>query len=167
MSLAISLAMKRTFLGAALAAALVFSTAPAQAVQPEPQATDVTQQFIHAGVSINGLHAVEVGGIVLLRGETEDPAVAQNAADVARNLGYARVANLIRVVDAPDDVKIERMAERRLATRTLDGCTFHVDSEHGVVTVDGKVQYELQKDIALSILRNLDGVRAVRASLQR
>lgn len=167
MSLAISFGMKRTFLGAALAAALVFSAPALRAVQPQPQAIDLTSQFMNAGVNVDGLRAVQVGGIVLLRGQTEDPALAKQAADVARNLGYVRVANLIRVVDAPDDVKIERMAERQLATRTLDGCTFHIDSDHGVVTVDGKVHNELQKDIALSILRNIDGVRAVHASLQR
>lgn len=161
--------MKRSnrIFGAALAAALVLILVPHLQADSGPQTLDVTQQFINAGVRVDGLRAVEVGGIVILRGQTYEAANAQAATAAAQTLGYARVANLIRVVDVPDDARIERVAERELATRALDGCTFHVDSDHGVLTVDGKVRYELQKDVALALLRNIDGVREVRASLQR
>lgn len=158
--------MRRNLFGVALAAAVVLTLTPPARAASAP-ATDLTQQFVNAGVHVSNLKAVEVGGIVVLRGDTDDAANAALAATTAQTLGYSRVANLIRVVDAPDDAKIERAAERQLATRVLDGCTFHVDSEKGVLTVDGKVQYELQKDLAMNILRSIDGVREVRASLQR
>jgi osmotically-inducible protein OsmY len=132
-----------------------------------PPAVDITPQFANAGLSVSGLRAVEIGGIVLLRGTTDDPANAAAASAVAQSLGYARVANLIRVVDDPNDEQIERTAERKLATRTLDGCSFHVDSNRGVLTVDGTVQYELQKDLALSLVRNIRGVREVRSAISR
>jgi osmotically-inducible protein OsmY len=153
--------------GAALLAVLVVTVAPALYAETVPGTVDLTQQFLGGGVQINGLHAVSVGGIVVLRGQTDDPAKSVAAFDYAHTLGYNRVANLIRIVDAPDDEKIERVAERQLATRTLDGCSFKVDSNRGVVTVAGTVRNELQKDLAMSILHRIDGVVAVRASLQR
>ena len=142
-------------------------TLSAAAYAAESATLDITPQLIAAGANVEGLRALEVGGIVVLKGATSDPAQAEAATAAARSLGYTRVANMIRIVDAPDDAKIERTAERALATRVLDGCTFHVDSQQGVVTVDGKVRYELQKDVAVNILRNISGVRAVRASIQR
>ena len=150
-----------------LAAALLLTIfVPLAQAETAPQSTDLTPQFA-ALSNVHGLRAVQVRGIVLLRGETDDPAAAQSASAMAQSLGYARVANLIRVVDKPDDQQIERMAERQLATRTLDGCSFHVDSNNGVVTLDGKVRYELQRDLAMALVRNINGVREVRSSLQR
>jgi osmotically-inducible protein OsmY len=153
--------------GVAFVATLVLILSPAAYAGSTPQTIDLTPQFVNAGVHVDGLRALEVGGIVILRGQTYDAANAQAAATTAQTLGYTRVANLIRVLDPPDDALIARNIERRLATRALDGCTFHVDSEDGVVTVQGKVQYELQKDVALSILHNIDGVRELRASIER
>jgi osmotically-inducible protein OsmY len=156
--------MKRTSTAAAIFAALVITVSlPATAQQP--QTKDLTPQF--ASINVNGLRAVEVGGIVVLRGQTENARTAASAAELARSLGYTRVANLIRVTLPPDDEKIERTAERQLATRTLDGCQFQLDSNHGVLQVSGKVMYELQKDVVVSLLRNIDGVREVRSSLER
>ena len=152
--------------GAAVSVALVLALTPAAMAQT-PRTTDLTQQFIAGGINIEGLRALEVGGIVLLRGDTDSATKAADAARYAQSLGYMRVANLIRVNLAPDDEKIERTAERQLATRTLDGCNFHVDSEQGILTVSGRVQHELQKDVAVSLLRNIDGVRAVHTSIQR
>ncbi len=109
----------------------------------------------------------ECGGIRVLRGRTTDPGAAQQAYLLVQKLGYARIANLIRVVEPPNDAAIARTAERRLAMhRALDGCSFRVDSQQGIVTVDGKVQSELQKDVALGVLRNIDGVRGVKTNFQ-
>ena len=117
-------------------------------------------------MNIEGLSAVEIGGIVVLRGRTTDPSLAARAGMLAKNLGYARVANLIQVVTPPDDAAIERTAERQLGfRRALDGCQFHVDSNGGDVTIAGKVNHELQKDVAVNLLRQIDGVRSVRAAL--
>ena len=160
--------IRRTnLLGAAIAAALVLLINPVAGAETTP-ANDLTPQFLNGGIHVDGLRAVEVGGIVVLRGQTDDASNAIAAAELAGKLGYNRVANLIRIVDVPDDARIERTAERQLAMhRALDGCTFHVDSDRGVLTVAGRVKYELQKDVAMDVLRNIDGVRLVRASLQR
>lgn len=150
----------------AIVAALLLVSIPTHA---DSSATvDLTPQLQKAGVEVDGLSAVEVGGIVVLRGRTVDPAAAERASLATQNLGYPRVANLIRVVTAPNDAVIERTAERRLAMqRSLDGCSLRVDSNAGVLTVAGKVQSELQKDLAVNVLRSINGVRTVKFDLQQ
>jgi osmotically-inducible protein OsmY len=139
---------------------------PAFAIQPASH--DVTAQLASAGVTVEGLRAVEVGGIMVLRGRTADRASAEQAATVAQSLGYARVANLIQVFQAPDDERIERAVERELSIhRGLDGTQIAVDSTNGVVRLTGKVYSELQKDMAVNLVKTVDGVRSVQASLQR
>jgi osmotically-inducible protein OsmY len=151
---------------AAIVAALLLITTSAGA--DSASVVDLTSQFQGSGLNVDGLRAVEVGGIVVLRGRTTDAATAQRAGLLAQNLGYTRVANLIQVVSPPDDARIERVAERQLAMwRALDGCSFRVDSNGGVLTVGGKVSQELQKDIAVDVLRNIDGVRAVKADFRQ
>jgi osmotically-inducible protein OsmY len=151
---------------AAFVIAFSISAIPAFAIQPS--ALDVTPQLVTAGVAIDGLRAVEVGGIVVLRGRTDDRAAAEQAATVAQSLGYARVANLIQVFQAPDDARIERAVERTLSVhRGLDGSQIAVDSTNGIVRLTGKVYSELQKDMAVNLVRTVDGVRSVQASLQR
>lgn len=156
-----------TRLSAAVFVALLTLT-PAMALDSTPQANDVTAQFANAGLDINSFQAIEIGGIVVLRGDAPNSTDAARAATVAASLGYARVANLVRVIDPPDDAKIQRAAEREIAVhRGLDGCDLHVASLDGVVTVSGKVQYELQKDLVASVMRNVDGVKEVKVDLAR
>ena len=151
---------------AAVVIALSLCSIPAFAIQPA--AHDVTPQLVSAGVTVEGLRAVEVGGIVVLRGRTAERSAAEQAAAVAQSLGYARVANLIQVNQAPDDARIERAVERELSVhRGLDGTQIAVDSTNGVVRLTGKVYSELQKDMAVNLVKTVDGVRAVQASLQR
>jgi osmotically-inducible protein OsmY len=157
--------MKRriTLLGAATLAALSLIPIPTHA--DSNAVVDLTSQ-LQSAVNIDGLSAIEVGGIVVLRGRTTDAALAERAGVAAQNLGYGRVANLIRVVAPPDDAAIERTAERQLAMhRSLDGCKFHVGSSAGVVTVGGKVNQQLQKDVAINVLQRIDGVKSVRSDL--
>lgn len=157
-----------TRLSAAILAALLTFTLPAIARDSSPPASDITARFADGGFSINGFHAIEVGGIVVLRGKTFDPAEAARVAEYARNLGYQRVANVISISEAPDDNAIERRAERALAShRTLDGCTFHVLSQQGIVHVGGRVQFEMQKDVVAGLIRGIDGVRDVKVELER
>lgn len=159
--------MKRnlTLAAALISSALVFGGDVRAA---DPQANDLTPSFKAAGINIDRLQATEVGGIVVLRGRVTDRAAAVDAGRFAQKLGYRRVANLIQVSEAPDDALIARKAERELAIhRSLDGCSFSVGSQQGVVRVAGTVRHELQKDVALQLLRNIDGVRAVRSDLQR
>jgi len=153
-------------IGVAVVAAFVLSTIPVMAQQPATR--DLTPQFATAGVAIEDLRVVEVGGIVVLRGRTTDRAAAEKAATVAQTLGFSRVANLIQVADAPDDARIRRAAERELAVhRGLDGTQIVVDSTNGIVRLSGKVSNEVQKDVAVSLVKNIDGVRAVQIALQR
>ena len=159
----------KTGLSALILVALL-STLPAMArnTTPTPQANDVTARFADGSFNISGLRAIEVGGIVVLRGKTTDPAEAARVGDFARNLGYERVANVVTILSAPDDELIERSAERALAShRTLDGCTFQIDSQQGIVHIAGRVQYELQKDVAADLVRSIDGVREVKLALER
>ena len=151
---------------AVVVAALVLATIPVMAQQPATH--DLTQQFVMAGVVVEDLRAVEVGGIVVLRGRTTDRTAAEKAVTVAQSLGYGRVANLIQVADIPDDARIMRAAERQLAVhRGLDGTEIVVDSTNGIVRLSGRVSSEVQKDVAFNLVRKIDGVRAVQMALQR
>jgi osmotically-inducible protein OsmY len=158
--------LPRTTIALTLGLLVTASLAPASPTQP--QATDLTAVFHAALPRIQNLRAYEIGGVVLLRGRARDQATAEQAGVVAQNLGYTRVANLVQIVAAPDDEAIERIAERELALhRSLDGCTFHVESEDGVLTVAGDVHEDLQKDLAVAVLRSIDGVKEVHAELVR
>src|SRR5689334_18945019 len=142
--------------------AVVLLAPAAWAVQPDTK--DVTALFANSGVAVQGLRAVDVGGILVLRGRTADAAQAEAAGVYAKSLGYAHVANLVRV----DQAAIERHIERQLAlSRGLDGCNIKVNSQAGAVRISGTVQHELQKDYALELVRNVDGVRSVQSDLQR
>src|SRR5947199_3298798 len=128
-----------------MAALLVSSIAAA--ASSAPAANDVTDKFIAAGVQVPDLHAVEVGGIVVLRGTAASPAEAENAGKVAQDLGYTRVANLVRGLEPADDANIQRLAERELSRhRGLDGSNIRIRSLHGVVNLAGSVSQELQMD---------------------
>jgi osmotically-inducible protein OsmY len=133
----------------------------------QPATHDLTPQFLSAGITVEGLRAVEVGGIVVLRGRTTDRSVAQQAASVAQSLGYTRVCNLIQIAEVPDDGLITRAAERQLTYyRGLDGAQIAVDSTNGVVRLSGKFRSQLQKDMAVSLVKNIAGVRAVQIGMQ-
>jgi osmotically-inducible protein OsmY len=157
----------RILILAALAAVLVLLIInPARADQTTT--VDETQQFLDAGAHIDGLQVIVVGGILVIRGRTTDQAKAEEIGRIAQNLGYKRVANLVQIIEPADDAAIQRQAERQLAmNRSLDGCQFRVASQHGVIRLAGHVLFELQKDVAIDLLRNIDGVRQVRSTLDR
>lgn len=132
---------------------------------PTPQPKNLTAEFVNGGFNLDRLQVYEIGGVVLIRGRADSKLEAESAGRFAQSLGYQRVANLIQVIEPPNDATIERTAEYELTNRrTLDGCRFTVDSSQGVVRVAGTVQHELQKDMALHLLRNIDGVREVRSA---
>lgn len=160
--------MARTTLTAVLTAAILIGTSNV-ASAASPQAIDLTSKFVAAGIThVDRLQVFEVGGIVVIRGRTADRGQAAEAARVAQSLGYNRVANLVQTIEPPDDLAIARRAERELTIhRSLDGCRFSVSSEGGVLSVAGLVSHELQKDVAVQLLRNIDGVREVRTDFQR
>ena len=150
---------------AVLAALFVFAS---YAAALEPAANDITAKFVTAGVEVPDLRAVEVGGIIVLRGNAASPVEAERAGQIARDLGYTRVANLVRVIEPADDASIQRLAERELSRhRGLDDSSIRVKSVRGIVNLAGRVSQELQKDMAITLVRNIDGVRGVTSNLQR
>jgi len=160
--------MKRIVSSLFATALAIFLVIPAaQAAQPDTR--NVTKLFVDGGVSVDRFEAVEVGGILILRGRTEDPEKAAAAGRYAQSLGYNRVANLVQVAQPADDANIQRKVERELTMhRGLDGCNFRVASTGGVVRIGGRISNELQRDMAIQLARNVDGVRAVQADgLQR
>ena len=147
-------------------AALLALCPLALAAAPPPTTHDLTNEFCMAGLSLDEMLVVEVGGIVVIRGTTSDPVAAAQAGDVAARLGYARVANLIHVRGLIDDAAIARSAERTLANdRQLNGCAFSVECKKGIVHLSGRVWAEVQKDIAVRVLRRLAGVLDVHSRL--
>ncbi|HYH08585.1 MAG TPA: BON domain-containing protein [Thermoanaerobaculia bacterium] len=158
--------MMRTITKAVAIAAILTAITPV-ALAANPEATDITTNFRTAGASIERLQVYEIAGIVILRGRTHDKAQAEELGRYAQSLGYARVANLIQIREHRD-VEIARQAEVELAVnRSLDGCRFSVTAEQGVLKLAGSVKHELQKDVAMAVLRNIDGVREVQADLNR
>ncbi|HYI07910.1 MAG TPA: BON domain-containing protein [Thermoanaerobaculia bacterium] len=158
--------MTRTLKAVAFAAILIALTPAAAAAAPE--ATDLTNAFVTAGApSIERLQVYEIAGIVIIRGRAAQQSQAEELGRVAQSLGYARVANLVQIIEHRDG-EIARQAEVELTVnRSLDGCKFRVTSEQGVVRVAGEVVHELQKDVAAQVLRNIDGVRSVEMKLTK
>ncbi len=160
--------MMRTIPKAVAIAALLgtFILGPAVfGASPEP--INRTEQFRAAGVAIDRLQVYEIAGIVIIRGRAPSKEQAEEVGRFAQALGYTRVANLIRIAQHNDE-RIARQAEVALANhRSLDGCRFNVSSAQGIVRVGGRVRHELQKDVALQLLRRIDGVLAVEVDLKR
>ncbi|HSP14786.1 MAG TPA: BON domain-containing protein [Thermoanaerobaculia bacterium] len=156
---------KRSFRSALLAFLAVSLFPLAGRAQSQP--IDLTASFRSAGVDITDLRVYQISGIVLIRGTSADRAKAENAGTVATSLGYQRVANLIELATPANDVRIIRVAEGSLGRqRALDGCTFHIDSLNGVVRLGGSVHQEMQKDVAVELLRKIEGVREVHSDLK-
>jgi uncharacterized metal-binding protein len=138
----------------------------AQVVTPQLPDTAIVKAVHDANVSIDGLSATTVGGIVVLKG-TGEPAAAQQAATVVHQLGFARVANLIVPRTAVDDDWMRREAEKRLAsTRALDGCTLRVSCAKGVIRVEGTSYSDMQAEVARNVLRRL-GAHEVQVQLTK
>ena len=155
----------RTIIKAVAIAAILMATTTV--FTATPQTTDLTEQFRGAGAVVDRLQVYEIAGIVIIRGRVADKAEAETLNQYAQTLGYGRVANLIQIVKHEDEI-IARKAERELSVhRALDGCQFRVTSDHGVLKLSGRVAHELQKDVALQVLRSIDGVQSVQANLEK
>ena len=138
----------------------------AQTVAPKIPDAVIVKAVRDAHLRIDGFSATNVGGIVVLKG-TSDAASALQAATVVKQLGFARVANLIVTKVAADDETIRREAERQLtSTRALDGCTLHVSCLNGILRVDGTAYNELQIDAARNVLRSV-GAQEVQVALKK
>lgn len=151
----------------AVAIAVVLAAVSPAATAATPETTDLTNAFRAAGATIDRLQVYEIAGIVIIRGRATDKAQAETLNQYAQTLGYRRVANLIQIVKH-EDAAIARAAERELAVhRSLDGCQFSVTSVKGKLKVAGHVRHELQKDVAMAVLRSINGVRSVEVKLDR
>lgn len=138
----------------------------AEVVTPQIPDTAIVKAVSDANLRIDGFSATNVAGIVVLKG-TSDAASAQQAATVVRQLGFARVANLIVTRVAGNDDTIRREAERQLTlTRALDGCTLHVSCSKGILLVEGTAYSDLQADVARKVLRSV-GANEVRVDLKK
>lgn len=158
--------MMRTITKAVAIAAILIALNPA-ASAATPQTNDLTSSFRGAGAAVDRLQVYEIAGIVIIRGRAADKAQAEALNQYATSLGYTRVANLIQIVKHEDEA-IARAAERELTVhRALDGCQFRVSSDKGVIRVAGRVRHELQKDVAIQVLRTIDGVQSVEATLDK
>jgi osmotically-inducible protein OsmY len=156
----------RTITKAVAIAAVLIALSPL-AGAATPQTTDLTNTFRGAGAVVDRLQVYELAGIVIIRGRVADKAEAEILNRYAQTLGYSRVANLVQIVKHEDEL-IARKAERELSVhRALDGCHFRVSSTGGVVKVSGSVAHELQKDVAASVLRSIDGVQSVEMALDK
>ena len=154
----------QTIKAAVLAVVLVMTQA---ALAATPATTDLTNSFRGAGAAVNQLQVYEISGIVIIRGRTSDKAQAEVLSQYARSLGYQRIANLVATT-THDDAAITRRAERELTVhRALDGCRFRVSSEQGVIHLAGQVRHELQKDVAMQVLRSIDGVQSIDMKLDK
>jgi osmotically-inducible protein OsmY len=145
---------------AVLTLSTILLTAPA-AIAADATTNDITSLFRPAAAGVDRLQVYEVSGIVIIRGRVADRAQAEALTAAAYQLGFQRVANLVQTV-THDDAGLTRAAERELTIhRALDGCSFNVRTDGGVLRVAGKVRHELQKDVAYQVLRSIDGVRAI------
>ena len=148
-------------------AALVVLFVPAVAFAASPESVNRTEQFRGAGATIDRLQVHELSGILIIRGRATSHAQAAEVSRIAKALGYERVANLVQIAEHNDET-ITRAAEQELTRHhSLEGCQFRVNSSRGVVSVAGRVHHELQKDVALQLLRKIDGVQSVEVNLTR
>src|SRR5256885_16478811 len=139
--------------GVAIAAGLSLTVWMRHASAPQPRAhaaaamisdTAIQRAMQESKLAVSGLVVRTVGDIVVLRGDAPDNATADSAARLVRSLGVQRVANMIRVPQAVDDVTIRREAELKLTkVRALDGCMLRVSCKAGVLRVSGQVHTEL------------------------
>jgi len=152
----------------ALAIGLALLLLPAAALGQSRGVESIHQAIREAEVHVDNLKVIPIEGIVIVRGSVHDQESHRRVATVLKSLGYLRVANLLKITPLPDDEAIERAAERELlTTRAMDGARVSVNSRNGVVTINGRVQHELQRDAAINIVRGVDGVRQVQSNLSK
>jgi osmotically-inducible protein OsmY len=138
----------------------------AAVLAPQLNDAQIVAALLRADVSLAGLTVHNVDGIVLLSGNA-DAAAAGKAVVGINNLGFTRVANLVKA-EAFDDEGIRRAAERQLAqARSLDGCMLKVSCLRGVIHVSGTIQNDLQQDVARNVLRGVEGAHEVQIDLKK
>lgn len=151
-------------MAAAIAAASMFFFPTSASAETR----DVLAALQNAGIPVSKLNVIQTEGITILRGQVTRREYSERVAEVIRGMGYQRVANMLTVVPLPEDEALVLEAERKLSlTRSLDGCRLKVDVDNGALHLTGTVDAELQKDLAVSVLEQIEGVRSVSATLTR
>jgi hypothetical protein len=139
----------------------------AEVIEPALRPMDPEVAIRDAKLNISNLAVRNVGGIIILRGES-DRDTATRAEKAVHDAGYPRVANLIQQQAVIDDEAIRRDAERQLAqARSLDGCRFAITCERGVLKVNATIQSDLQEDATRLVLKQIQGVKNVQATFAR
>ncbi len=152
----------------ALVIAVLMMLIPAAAHGQTTAVEPIYQAVQDAGLHVDDLMLIPVEGIVIVRGKVHDQESFQRVTGLLKKLGYLRVANMMKIVPPPNDQEIRRAAERELGiNRSMDGARLRVHCENGIVTIHGRVEYELQRDAAINIVRGIDGVRDVRYNFEK
>ena len=151
---------------AALATAIFLATVlpvGANAAEPAELAANAL-----ADLPVYDLRLIPIEGILIVRGKVRDAETFLIVERRLNEIGFDRIANLMRIVPLPNDAIIERAAERRLSiARGLTGAKLRVRADQGVVTIDGTVENDAQKNAAADLVRNIEGVREVRVIANR
>ena len=152
--------------GLVAAAATLAASTFTSTLQAQPQT--LQSALANQNIRVSKLRVKQVEGIVIVQGGVNRAEHIARVGQIARGLGYGRVANMVKFEPLPDDQALVLEAERQLAlTRSLEGCRLQVICTDGVLTVRGTVESELQKDVARDVLQRIDGVRSVESDLQR
>lgn len=149
-----------------LSAMLLVAASAAVAATP---AEAVRSALIDSGADVRGIAVIQVEDIIILRGSVPSSTDLARVQLALLACGDRRIANLVVIATKTDDEAIERRVERALSlSPSLEGCRFAlVQSQDGAVRIEGTVRRETQKDAARSIVREVEGVRAVEAQLNR
>jgi hyperosmotically inducible periplasmic protein len=112
-------------------------------------------------------------GVITLTGKVESEVDKALAEELLENLdGVARVDNKLTVMAKTDnrkednsalkDAKIATVVKTRLLFESeVSGTSIDVDAKNGVVTLQGEVDSDAEKDLAIAIAKNTDDVTKV------
>lgn len=153
------------YIGASLALSLV--AVPSRLSGATIDVAEIRSALICQSLDVSTVKIISAEGIVILRGTVDNINTYEALEPAVKRLGYARVANLIRLTTAPDNSALRRAVERELSlTRALDGCQLQVTAEGGRVVIRGTVQTALQIDAATAVARGVRGVHHVETQLK-
>ena len=130
----------------------------AWAVQPD---RTTSRDVRNSGVALDGLRAVDVGGILVLRG-THGRSGPGRGCQRLRPDPRLRARREPRADRDRSTMRPSRAASSVSSAPLASTAAHQIDSQDGVVHISGTVQHELQKDFALEVVRNVDGVKSVR-----
>ena len=119
-------------------------------------------------------------GVITLTGKVESDVDKALAEELLENLdGVSRIDNQLTVMadkngnrsdkdnSALKDAKIATVVKTRLLFESeVSGTSIDVDAENGVVTLQGEVDSDAEKDLAVAIAKNTDDVTKVVDKLQ-